>query len=241
MRKSYTFVILIIMLFISSCAPKYVTSEQSKLNFTEYQKAITDVAHKYNCTVKDESDIEHCNDYEYKDLIVIINENDKINISLINNKQENTGLNRTEYFFVDYIQDNNSKQFNLDLFSDLINVISGKKITSKTCIAFLNNDKYIKETSEFLVVERREHSLNFWEDWGLDYKLYYTGKSYEQYSDNVGKEILSYAGLTKYGTRKINTIMLFIICLFIIVILTALSIVLIISRHKKRKQFLESK
>lgn len=186
MKKFLAILIMVCLLSLNGCTTKHLTLEQSEKNFVAYESSIRDIAANYNCNVEEKTD-ENISDEQtcYKNLVVKIDDNSEICLSM-NNYVHNSkkGVERFDLLYI--IEDNKNKEqkFNIELFVDIVNAISGKEITQSYCEEFLNSAENNESANGKLI---SKHSfLNFFEDWGISYNLY----------ENFNEE-LSFSGLTK--------------------------------------------
>lgn len=120
----------------------------------------------------------------------------EINISMTNStyyaSEDPTGR---EDFYISYNK-SASGDFNVDLFVDLVNAMSGRTLSKEFCQEFLDapeedypGERYGDEKQSY-EISYKVHSLNFFEDWVIADTVY---------NDNT--EELSFRGLTKTGTN----------------------------------------
>ena len=194
MKKAIMFVlgIIICLSIFTGCTTKALTIKDSKINFENYCALITDIATKYNYEIKEVLD-ENIEDQDcYKDLI-LNGDDGSINIYMVNEAADRYEKSY-ESFSVVYIA-NENEEINVELCVELINSISGKRVSTTYCEVFLSapESQYSAESYGFekegdLQTYKFKY-LNMFEDWYISYKNTY---------DNI-KE-LSFGGLTKEGT-----------------------------------------
>lgn len=193
MRKAIITIMLISLVFgLSGCTTKHLTIEQSQKNFSVYQDSLQKIANQYNleCTETEDKNIE--NQASYKDVEIIVSSNSVIKVRIINSAYESK--KGVEGFSIDYkISDIDSvSDYNIQLFVDLINCISGKEISADFCTEFLNapESKYSAEKYGYEKrngeITAKQLPLNFFEDWNISYILS---------KENEGT--LTFGGLTK--------------------------------------------
>lgn len=193
MRK-VTMVIMIVSLAfgLCGCATKHLTIEQSKKNFAVYEKSLQEIADKYGLKLTSTEDKNIENQDSYKDFLITISSNVDIEIRIINSAYE--AEKGVEGFNVNYkisVVDTEG-DFNMPLFVDLVNCVSGKNISVDYCNEFLNapESKYSAEKYGYKKLNgeiiAKQHALNFFEDWNISYIL-----------SKDGEGILSFGGLTK--------------------------------------------
>ena len=168
-----------------------VTTEQSEENFKFYKDEIISICKKYDVKITDS---------EEKKLLVelylsVIKEQE-IYIRIINSAYYgDEDLVGREDFYISYNK-STSSNFNVDLFVDLVNAMSGKKLFKEFCEDFLAapeedypGERYGDEKA-YYEKSYKVHSLNLFEDWVIADTVY---------NDNT--EELSFRGLTKTGTN----------------------------------------
>lgn len=181
-------IIAYLIVFLGTCNTKHLTNEQSKKNFVTYENYLQEIAKNYDLEL-----VETIAGYNSKKFYIIISETAKIQISMTNSAgdSDDTGVER---FCIDYILRNMKSQskneFNVELFVDLVNCISGKKLSVDFCNEFLEapESDYAAEDHGFRKLNgeiiAKRHNMNFFEDWNIYYYLY------------SEEEELSYTGLT---------------------------------------------
>lgn len=185
-------IIVFILLTFCSCNTRHISVEQSKANFVVYEENLQEIVKKYNLVLEEKiSKIEGSSD-EIKEFH-IVSTNFEIVIWLGNSAiDSNKGV---ESFTVDYyLQKSNFcddySEFNLDLFVDLVNCISAKKISGDMCRDFLDSPENKYSSEKYGYTKREEENvkkvypLNFFEDWVLFY------------TSNSNGEVLTFGGLS---------------------------------------------
>ncbi|MBQ7897019.1 MAG: hypothetical protein IJ323_01205 [Clostridia bacterium] len=187
MKKNIVIIMIFTMLSFCSCNREFISIEQSKENFSIYQQSLQEVVEKYDLDLK-EVEVQDT----YRDFSITF-QNSEILIRLDNSAiASNEGV---ESFSIDYYltKDNTDElreEFNINLFVDLVNCISGKTISEDICDEFLNasEEKYSAEKYGYKKIDgvniAKMHSFNFFEDW----IIFYESKSDE--------ELLSFGGLS---------------------------------------------
>ena len=185
-----------ILFGLCACTTKHLSIEQSTKNFAIYQNSLQEIADQYEVELTETKDINIENQNSYKDLCIIISIDVEIKIRIINSAYNST--TGVESFDVDYTlnNENSENQFNINLFVDLVNCISGKPISTDFCNEFLDApetkyaaEKYGYEKLNGEIVAKM-YPLNFWEDWTISYIL-----------SQQNEETLSFGGLTKQITE----------------------------------------
>ena len=110
---------------------------------------------------------------------IVVNDESKINVEFSTNATETQKGNGT--FSISYtISDVSDDNFDVELFTKIVNSISGKTITNDFVTEFLTapEEKYsVKKyglSSDDYAISKM-HALNFWEDWVIGYELTYDG------------------------------------------------------------------
>lgn len=178
--------ITIILLCFNGCYSKRVSPEQSKQNFEKFISEIEQITDSNGYTLTEIS--EENTDCSY---IIDIADNEYIEVSFDNSALvtlgETTGIETFDAAY--YINSKNDKKYDIGLFAEIVNVVSGKEITKEECDEFIAapESEYAidySEDSDYIIVKQKY--LNFLEDWQLTYTL-----------DKHDIERLSFYGLTK--------------------------------------------
>lgn len=194
MKKVFSIILVlcILALVLSGCTTRQLTIEQSSKNFTIYENELKKVANDYNLELIEDDIIEDLDENEVADktLNIIVNKDDTEIEIVLKNDALNSSMKGRESFYINYVTHNSS--FDVSLFVDLVNCVSGKEITEDFCKEFLEapEEKYSAEDRGFQKpsegVIAKDYPLNFFEDWVISY--YYYPESREE---------LSIGGLTK--------------------------------------------
>lgn len=188
-------VIISLLVSLCSCTTKQLTIEQSKKNFSIYQSSLQKVADSYDLKLISTKDEDIENQDLYSDYIITVSSNIYIYIRIINSAYESK--KGVESFSIDYHINNEGSEndFNIQLFVDLANCISGEPISADFCEEFLNapESKYSAEEYGYEKLNgetiAKAYPLNYFEDWEIFYIL-----------DKDNEETLSFGGLTKQIT-----------------------------------------
>lgn len=188
------FVVIFSFTYLTGCFNAVqITSEQSAENFKFYKGEIEDICEKYDVKI---IDIEK--ERSFLELHLSVSGTQKIDISMTNSTYyygDTTTSAGKEDFSIGYNK-SLASDFNVDLFVELVNAISGKTLSKEFCQEFLDapeedypckryGDK--KEPNE---KSYKLYSLNLFENWFIADTVY---------NDNT--EELSFRGLTKTGTN----------------------------------------
>lgn len=188
--------IAILMLTLFGCNTKKLTVEESKANFSDYYSEIEKVAEKHNVSLARVYDSTIEDKDSYLDLNILIDDNEKIYMRLINSAIDSE--KGVETFTLEYTIENGDdiNAFDTDLFVELTNIVSGKSISEEQCIDFLlaSEQQYAAEdyglSKSEDMISYKCYPLNFESDWTMYYKLY---------QNNT--EVLEFGGLTKQSTK----------------------------------------
>ena len=192
MRKVFVwFIALFLTLSLCGCTTRQLTIEQSKENFPVYESELKEVANDYNLELIEIEDDYYKENFDENEFLIksfnIIKDDTEIEITL-RNDSINTTKGR-ESFYINYVT---HSSFDVSLFVDLVNCVSGKEITEDFCKEFLEapEEKYSAEDRGFQKrsegVIAKEYPLNFFEDWVISYYFY-----------PESRQELSFGGLTK--------------------------------------------
>ena len=178
------------LLNLCACSQATISKEQSEKNFENYSALLQAALEVYDLELKEESDTSNENEILYRDFCVFINSAAEIKIRIINSAFETD--KGTESFSIDYFLYNSNapNEFDIALFVDLANCISGKEISTTACHNFLvaPESKYAAEKYGYKKqggeIVAKMYPLNFAEDWVFCY------------FKTENKEQLSFGGLT---------------------------------------------
>lgn len=188
------FVVIFSFTYLTGCFNAvHITSEQSAENFKFYKGEIEDICEKYDVKI---IDIEKKR--SFLELHLSVSGIQEIDINMTNSTyyygDTATSAGR-EDFSIRYNK-SLASDFNVDLFVDLVNAMSGRTLSKEFCQEFLDapeedypGERYGDEKQSY-EISYKVHSLNFFEDWVIADTVY---------NDNT--EELSFRGLTKTGTN----------------------------------------
>lgn len=192
MRKVIVwFIALFLTLSLCGCTTRQLTIKQSKENFPVYESVLKEVANDYNLELIEIEDDYYKENFDENEFLIksfnIIKDDTEIEITL-RNDSINTTKGR-ESFYINYVT---HSSFDVSLFVNLVNCVSGKEITEDFCKEFLETpeekysaeDRGFQKTSEDVIA--KEYPLNFFEDWVISYYFY-----------PESRQELSFGGLTK--------------------------------------------
>lgn len=182
--KKFALILIICSMVVGMCGcyTKRLTEEQSKENYANYRQRLNEVAQEYGV--------------ELVGTTITISSSERINILL---ERLEAGSDKViESFSIEYeISDIESEdEFNVQLFVDLVNSVSGRELTVEFCEEFLMapEDEYPASDYGFEKLNgeiiAKEYPLNFFEDWVIGYEL-----------TEDGNGILRFGGETKNGTE----------------------------------------
>lgn len=198
MKKIIILAIILLSFSLFGCNPKVLTVEQSQSNYSSYRDSLQEIAQQYNMELVQIYNEHYENHDWYVNFTITETPNAYISIEISNTAyidKTNTGV---ESFSIDYYINNTDSQddYNIPLFVDLVNCVSGRIITVDYCEEFLNapESKYSAERYGFQKMNgeiiAKEECLNFFEDWSIGYRL---SKDNEQR--------LYFGGLTKQSSE----------------------------------------
>ena len=182
----------ILVLFLTGCSVKAIPKQESLENVEQYKQEIESIAEAADYEMFYES-FEAGEEFYMLELWTIENAEREIIEIYINFEQDEAGK-VVERVDVSY-DINETEDFDFDLFVDVVNVFSGKKITEEICSELIEDpkDKYSWEQEDLEYMDLligRQKFLNFFEDWSLEYTV-----------DKEQTETLSFWGLTEASTK----------------------------------------
>ena len=195
MKKTVIIMLFAFAFFLFGCAnsTEFVTVEQSQKNFLLYEKSLEDVANQYNLELlRTEDSYFEDNQDRQVHFILKVDAKNRIEIDISNSAiGESKGV---ESFSINYVIESSHKHdsYNLPLFVDLANCLSGKELTNDFCEEFLSapESKYAATRHGFQKLNgekiAKQHFFNFQEDW----KIFYTLSA-------ENEACLTFSGLTK--------------------------------------------
>jgi len=197
MKKGIQYLAIIsLALSLTGCAIKKVKVEQTVKNLETYEIFLILVAQKYSEVIFETFDpiIE---DYkQIKDLAINMRNGSEIRIRIKNTAMDyGETFEGPEQIFISY-KNSESTEFNVPLFVDIVNSISGKKITEKFCFTFLEapEDRYSPSRYDINKLDNelvfKYEFLDWFEDWSIGYHLY------KDYSEE-----LTFWGFSKQSTK----------------------------------------
>lgn len=167
-----------------------VSQEQSLINFENYSKEIKAISESKSLTY---IPLPNNGDLLFQQFEVIDKNNNTISIEFQSNADEKSKGKETVLIYYN-IKKGNS--FDVELFVELVNGVSGRNITVEQCNNFLSDpeekhpiEKYGFSKDENCVIAKYER-LNFWEDWMYSYYLH-----------KDGTQEFDFWGLTKGGVK----------------------------------------
>lgn len=178
--------LFITLMTLNSCSGKKMQVEDTENNIYEYKSQLTDFAENYG--YKLEVVEENYKDNLYTEYCMTISDTEKINISFSNMANTNTEKSGKEHFHVYYSIPPCDKKFNFELFTELTNIFSGKKINTKFCNNLLYKKRYRVNLQNYANIFEKRHYYSFLGEWHGYYVRY------------PEKEVFTFAGLTDAGT-----------------------------------------
>ena len=151
-----------------------LTIVQSEENFEIYQNKIQHVIDSYGLYMTEVQDPYMENPELHKKLCISIDDDEKIWIYMSNSAQGDC-LTGKEQFNISYIFYDSSleDEFNIELFVDIVNCVSGKKLSKESCTYFFLSRQFAVKQEGSPIPKLNEHiaekqwSLNFLEEWTL--------------------------------------------------------------------------
>lgn len=191
MKKLLLIPLCVLVIIAGGCIrDPQITRSASAENFSKYEKAIGEVSKKYNLSMNEIDDPNYSDKNDVSKDFKLTGTDMEISFYLSNDALD-TEEKGEEVFLVAYDIPKN-KDFDLDLFTDLVNSVSGKTITKEYCEDFIKNLN-VTETktpdSDRLFYESK--SLDFFENWTISYELRDI-----DYPD-AHPQVLKFDGLTK--------------------------------------------
>ena len=175
MRRVYAVLGVLIMCFLGGgCNVQLVSQEQSRSNFDYYEEQMRAVLEPYGLVL----DIQSSEDTEfglYRSFSVALDDTAIISASFSSNAtKESRGREEFEIIY----HNGSEKTFDLELFTRIVNVVSGMELTASTCKTFLSDSEEehsparygLKKTDDQIIW--KYEFLNNGEDWSLGYSLY---------------------------------------------------------------------
>lgn len=191
--KKVIVIVMILCMSLSGCSIQHFTIEQSASNFEVFKKSLNEIVIKYGFELLEKFDENIENQESYKDLFIVISDKSDISLRMVNSGDiSKKGVQRFDLQYS--IEKNNTPKetFNLELFVELVNAISGKMISQEFCQEFLDAPEEEFSPSRYSIIKSsnqkvlKQEFLNFGEDWAIGYEL-----------DINMTEVLSFSGLTK--------------------------------------------
>ena len=151
-----------------------LTIVQSEENFEIYQNKIQHVIDSYGLYMTEVQDPYIENPEFHKKFCISLDHDEKIWIYMSNSAQGDC-LTGKEQFNISYIFYDSSleDEFNIELFVDIVNCVSGKKLSKESCTYFLLSRQFAVKQEGSPIPKLNEHiaekqwSLNFLEEWTL--------------------------------------------------------------------------
>ena len=200
MRRLYALLcVLSICFFFGGCNVQRVSQEQSRSNFDHYEEQMRGALASYGLTL-DAQTSEDTAFGLYRSFSVALDGGAIISVSFSSNAtKESRG--REEFEIIYHI--GGEKTFDMELFTGMVNAVSGMELSASACETFLSDPEEehsparygLKKTDDQMIW--KYDFLNNGEDWSLGYSLY-----------KAETEELTFWGITKQGTRDNGTVLL---------------------------------
>ena len=184
--------VIISFVYLTGCMNvAQVTAEQSEENLKFYRDEVMNICKEYDVKIIDSE-----NEKLSIKMYLSVSEDQEIDIDISNSAYYDGEVpTGREDFSIGYNK-STSSDYNVDLFVDLVNAMSGRILSKEFCEEFLaaSEEDYPcerygdeKQPDE---ISHKSYSLNFFEDWNIGDIVY----------DNNTEE-LRFTGLTKTGTN----------------------------------------
>ena len=178
MKKNISIVIVVALLVVFACfvmfrIPYYdldKLTERIHVCYNELELIIDEYNLETKVSITDKT--KSLNKY-----YIVVNDESRINVEFSTNSTDTQKGNGT--FSISYTTSNVSDDnFDVELFAEIVNSISGKTITTDFVTEFLTAPeekysvkKYGLSGDDYAI--SKMHALNFWEDWVIGYELTY--------------------------------------------------------------------
>ena len=175
MRRVYALLgVLSMCFFLGGCNVQLVSQEQSRSNFDYYEEQMSAVLEPYGL-ILDVQSSENTDLGLYRSFSVALDGAAIISASFSSNAtKESRG--REEFEIIYHI--GGDEAFNLELFTGIVNVVSGMELSASACETFLSDSeedhspvRYGLKKADDQTIWKYEF-LNNGEDWSLGYSLY---------------------------------------------------------------------
>ncbi len=165
------FVCMLIVIMCGCGRAPQISGSESARNFSKYEKLIRMIANKYDLTMKEINDPNYSDEKWVNKDFELSGKDMLINVGLENTALDTEEKGEEKFLIVYSIPDDD--YFDLDLFTELVNLISGKAISKIYCDEFLSNVYLGKNVSldcdDLLIYDSKP--LNFEEEWVISYTL----------------------------------------------------------------------
>lgn len=197
MKKTFALVVVLIAcLMLSGCTVKHLSLEQSQKNFEYYETQLQELLEPYGLTIT-ESPTDDINDPPteeqiygwYRSFLIEIDDTATITVDFSSNA---TWKEKGREDFYVFYRSNGENEFDVKLFTEIVNAVSGREIDEDYCAQFLSDPEEAHSPSRYALSKSdgqkiyKYEFLNFQQDWSIGYTL-----------DEDGVEELRFWGLTK--------------------------------------------
>lgn len=191
-RKLILLVLCVILVLISGCsrAPQ-ISRSVSAENFIQYMAKFREISNKHNLAMLPiETPISSSDDASHISNNFSLSRKDtEINV-LLSNDALDFEQEGEETFLIAYMLPKN-EEYDLDMFAELVNAVSGRTITAEYCEEFLRSiEVYDKNTRNRKADFSKSKPLNWEGNWVISYTLRETA------FPNTYSQELSFTGLT---------------------------------------------
>ena len=186
-KKALFILSIFLLIIINGCshAPQ-ISPSASNENFSEYEKMISEIANKYDLTISQMIDSNYSDENNVSKEFSLTGTNIQIFVYL-SNEALITEEKGEETFLIAY-NIPEDKSFDLELFTELVNSISGRKTSIEYCDEFIHNLNAIKSNSDKSFYKSK--SLDFESNWTISYTI-----REAEYPDDYSQK-LEFSGLT---------------------------------------------
>ena len=180
MKKFLALAIALVMaLSITACGyiPDKITEKEAQEHYKEYISRISDTADAYSLSFTEFSDEVQITLSDYESVIIYYTYDDYSGV---------------ESFDLEYTISDETKNFNTQLLSELVEDMSSEKVSKDFFEKFINAPESEYSAQDYGLTKSDDvsvykfHPVNFWEDWTVMYTEHKTGE-----------KVLSYGGFAK--------------------------------------------
>lgn len=170
-KKILLLSVSVLMIIVCGCArAPQITRSVSAENFSKYEKIIRMISDKYDLSMSEINDPNYHDENDVNKEFSLTGTDLEIYVGLANDALD-TEEKGEETFLVAYNIPEN-KDFDLELFCELVNSISGRTISTEYCDKFLHNlDTSQRFSNDYDEIFSDSKPLNFESNWVISYTL----------------------------------------------------------------------